>query len=417
MPLTPSGCGTPEKLENQNRKSAPPMLPSLPMIETGLHAKQLARYSRHIRLPEVGVEGQAKLLQARVLVIGAGGLGSPVAFYLAAAGVGTLGIADFDLVEEHNLQRQILHTTAGIGTSKTASARDRLLALTPDLQIELHEDGITAANAEEIFSAYDLIVDGSDNFNTRYLNNDAAFFARRPLIYGSIFRFEGQVSVFHPAAGAPCYRCLFPTPPEPGTVPNCAEAGVFGALCGVIGSMQAMEAIKMILGTGHSLTGKLLVLDALTMDVRRIRVKRDPHCPLCGATPSIIKIDPATYEFTCQNDNPPTPMTEESCPLEVDIHESRRLLEAGEATLVDVREPFEVDISRIPGSKTIPMGLIPKELKQLPKDSHLLIHCHHGGRSMQVTKYLRQHGFSRVSNVAGGIDAWAQRIDPSMQRY
>lgn len=382
--------------------------------------QQIARYSRHILLPEVGLAGQEKLAAARILVIGAGGLGSPAALYLAAAGIGTLGIADFDRVEEHNLQRQILHDTASVGTPKTTSARDRLLGLNPDIRIELHDRGVTPDNAVDLFQQYDLIVDGSDNFATRYLNNDAAFFAHKPLVYGSIFRFEGQVSFFDPAAGGPCYRCLFPHPPAPGTVPNCAEAGVFGALCGMIGSLQAMEAIKFFLQAGELMRGKLLVIDALGSQFRTINLKKDPACPLCGREPTITAIDEAHYNQTCEA--PPaatTPiMSDETTPLEIDIAQAKQILDTDpNAVLLDVREPFELDICRIDGSLAIPMGTIPQNLGRLPRDQTILVQCHHGGRSRQVTEYLREHGFTRVSNVAGGIDAWATQFDPDMQRY
>lgn len=381
---------------------------------------QIARYSRHILLPEVGLAGQEALAAARVLVIGAGGLGSPAALYLAAAGIGTLGIADFDRVEEHNLQRQVLHDTASIGSPKTESARGRLLGLNPDIQIELHPAGITPANSLELFAAYDLIVDGSDNFATRYLNNDAAFLAQKPLVYGSIFRFEGQVSLFHPAGGGPCYRCLFPHPPAPGTVPNCAEAGVFGALCGMVGSMQAMETIKFFLQTGESMRGKLLVIDALTSHFRTIQLKKDPGCPLCGDKPTLRSIEAKNYNYTCEAspDVAAQTMIPNATPLEVDIAQAKQILESDPAAvLLDVREPFELDICRIAGSLAIPMGTIPQNLHQLPRDKTILVQCHHGGRSLQVTEYLRKQGFSRASNVAGGIDAWAERFDPAMQRY
>ncbi len=386
-----------------------------------LESHQIARYSRHILLPEVGMEGQEKLAAARVLVIGAGGLGSPVALYLAAAGVGTLGIADFDRVEAHNLQRQIIHDTASIGDPKTQSARDKLLALNPEIGIHLHEEGVTPENSVALFQQYDLIVDGSDNFGTRYLNNDAAFFAKKPLVYGSIFRFEGQVSLFDTAEGGPCYRCLFPRPPAPGTVPNCAEAGVFGALCGMVGSMQAMEAIKFILGVGESMRGKLLVIDALSSGFRTIRLKKDPACPLCGNSPEIDSIRPATYDHTCapaSGADTETIMNDETTPLEVDVAEAKHLLENHPDTvLLDVREPYEVEICHIEGSVAMPMQTVPENLESLPRDKKILVHCHHGARSLQVTEFLRKQGFSDVSNVAGGIDDWAQKLDPSMQRY
>lgn len=383
---------------------------------TLLDARDLARYSRHILLPEIGREGQEKLAAARVLVVGAGGLGSPVALYLTAAGAGTLGLADFDAVEEHNLQRQILHDTGSVGKLKLDSAMRRLKALNPRVRLELHREGITPQNAVEIFGQYDVIVDGCDNFPVRYLNNDAAFFSRVPLVYGSLFRFEGQVSFFDPAAGGPCYRCLFPEPPAPGTVPNCAEAGVFGALCGVVGSLQAMEAIKYLTKVGETLAGQLLVVDSLSANFRKLRLKKDSGCPLCGNSPAIRRIDPDVYRFSCDPEGE-TVMNEENYPLEIDVDEARRLFEKGEAILLDVREPFELDIARIEGSLAIPMREVPERLDELPRDKPVLVHCHHGGRSLQVTRYLQEHGFERVSNVAGGIDAWAERVDPKLQRY
>lgn len=380
-----------------------------------LTSSDLARYSRHIILPEIGRAGQEKLAGARVLVIGAGGLGSPVALYLAAAGVGTLGLADFDTVEEHNLQRQILHDTGSVGTAKLDSAATRLRALNPDIRLELHRDGITPENATEIFGRYELVVDGCDNFPARYLNNDAAFFAGVPLVYGSIFRFEGQVSFFHPAGGGPCYRCLFPALPPSGAVPNCAEAGVFGALCGAIGSLQAMEAIKYLTGAGENLRGRLLAIDSLTMEFRKLTLKKDSGCPLCGKRPDIERIEAQNYRFTCEPEAEPI-MSETEQPLEVDVEEARRLMEEG-ALLLDVREPAEAEICRIEGSRLIPMDEVSSRADTLPKDRTILVHCHHGGRSLQVTRYLREQGFDRVSNVAGGIDAWAVKVDPNLPRY
>ncbi len=385
-----------------------------------LTARELARYSRHLALPEVGREGQERLRAARVLVIGAGGLGSPAALYLAAAGVGTLGIAEFDRIEEHNLQRQILHDTPSVGQPKGESARRRLLALNPGARVNLHAEGVTAENARGLFADYDIIVDGSDNFGTRYLNNDAAFFTGKPLVYGSILRFEGQVSLFHPAGGGPCYRCLFPRPPAPGAVPNCQEAGVFGALCGIIGSTQAMEALKWILGIGESLAGRLSVYDALASRWRTLRLKPDPACPLCGAHPEIKDLYPELYAFTCE---PPEPNTEtmknDNTPLEIDVVESRRLLSdhPDDTLLLDVREPHEREIATIDGTAFVPMGELPERLEELPRGKHILVHCHHGGRSLRVTQYLRAQGFARVSNVAGGIDAWSREIEPEMPRY
>lgn len=382
-----------------------------------LSPAELARYSRHILLNELGVAGQQKLAAARVLVIGAGGLGSPAALYLAAAGVGTLGIADFDRVENHNLQRQLLHDDSTVGELKVTSAARRLRSTNPFITVIEHPEGVTVANALTLFAAYDIIIDGTDNFSTRYLNNDAAALTRRPLVYGSIYRFEGQVSVFDPAQGGPCYRCLFPEPPAAGTVPNCGEAGVLGALCGVIGSLQALEAVKLVTGIGEPLRGRLLTYDALGQNFSTLKIPRDPACRLCGAAPAITTLDPARYDFSCA----PAPllMTPDSVPLELTVEESHRLLNtaASDTHLIDVREPFEFEICAIPGAEPIPMRQIPEHLGDLPRGKHLLIHCHHGGRSLRVTEYLRAQGFPRVSNVAGGIEAWAEQIDPTLRRY
>lgn len=389
----------------------------------GLSSEETARYSRHIILPELGLEGQEQLKGSRVLVIGAGGLGSPVALYLAAAGIGTIGLADFDRVEAHNLQRQILHGTNDVGTPKTHSGRKRLADINPHVTVREHVEGVRPENAVALFSEYDLIVDGSDNFPTRYLNTDAAFFAKRPLVYGSIFKFEGQATVFDPHGGTPCYRCLFPEPPPPGSVPNCGEAGVLGALCGVIGSIQAMEAIKRLAGVAGGLGGRLLVLDALEMQFRTLKLRKDPSCPLCGAQASIHAIDPERYADGCApiqhgetaaagGDGPA-----DGYPLELDAAEAAQLVGRGQARVLDVREPFELQICRVPGAEHVPMGQIPSALAQLPRDTHLLVMCHHGGRSARVTQFLRQNGFENATNIAGGIDAWSRQVDPSMQRY
>ncbi|MEM9158873.1 MAG: molybdopterin-synthase adenylyltransferase MoeB [Verrucomicrobiota bacterium] len=392
------------------------MSSSVPGISKKLNSEELARYSRHILLDEIGVAGQEALKNSRVLVVGAGGLGSPVAMYLAAAGVGAMGLADFDVVELHNLQRQIIHATSEIDAKKTLSAQKRIQEINPNVRLEIHEEGVQAHNALDLFCKYDIIVDGSDNFSTRYLNTDAAYFAKKPLVYGSIFKFEGQVSLFHPAQEGPCYRCLFPEPPPPGSVPSCGEAGVFGALCGVIGSLQALETVKYITGIGEPLIGSLLVSNTLNMSFRRLKLKKDPSCPLCSEQATIRKIDPLTYQYACEIPEDPTTM-ETNYPIEIDINETKRLLDETEAMLVDVREPFEFDICSIDGSLKIPMNSIPSNLDRLPKDKHILFHCHHGGRSMNVVKYLRQNGYENTTNVAGGIDAWAIEIDPSLQRY
>lgn len=383
-----------------------------------LNSAELARYSRHILLEEFGVIGQEKLKRSKVLVIGAGGLGSPVSMYLAAAGIGYLGIADFDNVELHNLQRQLLHGTSDINSPKTHSAQKRLKDINPNLSLMLHETGISPENAIEIFDQYDLVVDGSDNFATRYLNNDAAYFSKTPLVYGSIFKFEGQVSLFSDSSKAPCYRCLFPEPPPVGSVPNCGEAGVLGALCGIIGSMQALEAIKYLVGIGESLSGSLLVLDTLSMRTRKLNIKKDPQCPLCGNSPTIKRIEPQRYQDNCDTENmtTQTPVNNEY-PIEVDVLEAKKILDSGEATFVDVREPYENGICKIEGSILIPMNTVPRNLDQIPNTGPLLLCCHHGSRSMQVTQFLRQNGYANAINVAGGIDAWARHIDTSLQRY
>jgi adenylyltransferase/sulfurtransferase len=390
---------------------------AMPAPPPALSPAELARYSRHILLDQIGVEGQRKLAAARVLVVGAGGLGSPAALYLAAAGVGTLGIADFDRVEPHNLQRQLLHDDAAIGKPKVASAARRLRATNPFIEVVTHDAGVTADNALALFAGYDVIVDGTDNFGTRYLNNDAAFLARKPLVYGSVFKFEGQVAVFDPARGGPCYRCLFPEPPAAGSVPGCGEAGVIGALCGVIGSLQALEAIKLITGIGEPLRGRLLTYDALAQSFRTLALPRDPQCPLCGVAPAIRGLDATRYTaLACPT---PSAMNDTDYPLELSVAEASRLL--GESPcgvlLIDVREPFETEIARVKGAELIPMRQIPERVHDLPKDEHLLIMCHHGGRSMRVTEFLRGRGFTAVSNIAGGIDAWAEQIDPTLARY
>ncbi len=394
------------------------------MPAPSLSPAELARYSRHLLLPELGVAGQEKLKAARVLVLGAGGLGSPAALYLAAAGVGTLGIADFDRVEAHNLQRQLLHGDATIGQSKTASAAARLRATNPLIRVVPHEGRVTAANALALFAAYDVVVDGTDNFPTRYLANDAAVLARRPLVFGSVFKFEGQVAVFAPHLGGPCHRCLFPQPPPAGAVPNCGEAGVLGALCGVIGSMQALEAVKLIAGFGTPLIGRLLAYDALAQTTRTLTLARDSACAVCGTAPTIRDLRAENYDFTCAAPLSPSSMSNSipsptDCPLEISVEETQRLLTTtpDAVTLIDVREPHELAICRIAAAQHIPMRQIPEHLPTLPRDKHLLIHCHHGGRSLRVTEFLRANGFPVVSNVAGGIAAWADRIEPEMARY
>ena len=384
-----------------------------------LTPSELARYSRHALLPEIGVEGQTKLRNSRVLVVGAGGLGSPAALYLAAAGVGTIGIADFDTVEPHNLHRQLLHSDDRIGQRKVDSAATRLRETNPHVDVRTHFEGITADNAVALFSEYDAIVDGTDNFPTRYLNNDAAARARRPLVFGSVYRFEGQVSVFAPHLGGPCYRCLFPEAPPPGSVPGCGEVGVLGALCGVIGSLQALEAIKILVGMGEPLMGRLLTYDALSQSFSTMAIQRSSNCHGCDSTLATTELDAANYLETCAPPPSAQLMNTTEHPLEITIGEAHRLLKESTQTtaLIDVREPHETRICCIEGAELVPMRQIPESLHQLSREKHLLILCHHGGRSMRVTQFLRDQGFSSVSNISGGIDAWAREIEPEMLRY
>ncbi len=385
---------------------------------SALAPAEIRRYSRQILLGEIGLAGQQKLAAARVLVVGAGGLGSPAALYLAAAGVGTLGLADHDRVELHNLQRQLLHDTAAVGEAKVDSGLRRLTALNPGIRLVAHPEGVTPANALALFERYDVILDGTDNFTTRYLNNDAATLARRPLVYGSVFKFEGQVSVFDPAGGGPCYRCLFPEPPAAGSVPGCGEAGVIGALCGVIGSLQALEVIKLITGCGESLRGRLLTYTARTCSQQTLTLARDPDCPRCGRQPRITSLVSAHPAPACPTP-PSASMNDTEHPLEISVLEARHLLDTRPAgtLLLDVREPHELEICRVATATAIPMRQIPAQLATLPRDKHILVLCHHGGRSMRVTEFLRSHGVNTATNVAGGIDAWAEQVDATLARY
>ena len=392
-----------------------------------LSPAELSRYSRQLLLPEIGPAGQQRLGASKVLIVGAGGLGSPTALYLAAAGVGTLGIADFDRVATHNLHRQLLHTAARVGEPKVASALTHLREVNPGVKLRAHDEGVTPANAIELFLQYDVIIDATDSFPARYLNNDAAVRTRRPLVHGSVFRFEGSVAVFAPHLGGPCYRCLFPRAPEAGAVPGCGEAGVLGATCGVIGSLQALEALKLIVGFGEPLLGRYLTFDAGTARTRCVRLPRNPSCPECG-TVQTGELESPDYDGACGLNSPPASgptafamslHADPSPPLEIPVQDAARLLrEHGPAVcLIDVREPYEADICRIAEARLIPMQQIPAHVASLPTDRLLLIHCHHGGRSLRVTEYLRARGVPRVCNVAGGIDAWAESIDPTLARY
>ena len=374
-----------------------------------LNIDELQRYSRHLIMPEVTSEGQSRLKAARVLCIGAGGLGSPAALYLAAAGVGTLGIVDFDDVDLSNLQRQILHGTKDIGRGKLESARDRLHDINPQVEIELHKCRFSSENAPHLVSRYDVIVDGSDNFPTRYLSNDVGVFAHKPNVYGSVFRFEGQTTVFAPHLGGPCYRCLFPEPPPPESVPNCAQAGVLGVLPGIIGMLQAIETLKLILGIGESLIGRLLHFDALKVKFRELNLRRDPQCPVCGENPTIFS--PIDYEQFCGvRDGAAIP--------DISPHELKRRMDAGERfELIDVREPFEYEIAQIDGAKLIPLGEIAERLDELKREQPIIVHCHSGMRSAQAVRLLQQRGFAKVYNLEGGIDAWSDQIDPNVPKY
>jgi adenylyltransferase/sulfurtransferase len=381
-----------------------------------LSPQEVARYSRHLILPEVALEGQKRLKAARVLLIGAGGLGSPLGLYLAAAGIGRIGLVDFDVVDFSNLQRQVLHGTPDVGRPKLHSARDRLRAINPEVQLDLYETPLKAANALEIFEPYDIVIDGTDNFPTRYLVNDACVLLGKPNIYGSIFRFDGQASVFSPPQG-PCYRCLYPEPPPPGEVPSCAEGGVLGILPGVIGCIQATEAIKLIIGQGQPLIGRLLLYDALAMTFREFRVRRNPRCALCGEQPSITKL--IDYEQFCDiRDSTATTVGAVSEAAETTVQDVKRRLDLHEDLFIlDVRNPEEFQICRIPGSILIPLAELPRRFQELHQDRELIVHCKSGMRSQKAVDFLRAQGFHSVKNLRGGIMAWAAIIDPTMPKY
>jgi len=390
---------------------------------------EISRYSRHLILPEVGMEGQQKLKAAKVLCVGTGGLGAPLALYLAAAGVGTLGLVDFDTVDASNLQRQIIHSTATVGKLKVDSAEIMLKALNPYMNVVKHNTMLTSANALEIFKDYDIIADGTDNFQTRYLVNDACVLLGKPNAYGSIFRFEGQASVFATGDG-PCYRCLYPEPPPPGLVPSCAEGGVLGILPGLVGVIQATEVIKLVLGIGESLAGRLLLIDALTMKFRTLKLRKNPDCPVCGTHPTVTAL--IDYDQFCGIEKPKS-----AGPLEVaqnqavadapvvdgipqiSVQELKRRLDAKEDVFVlDVREPYEVPIASL-GAPLIPLGELAKRVDELAaqKDRNIVVHCRSGGRSQKAALVLKNAGFTHVENLAGGILAWADKIDPTLPKY
>ena len=380
---------------------------------------EIGRYSRHLLLPEVGLEGQQKLKAAKVLCVGTGGLGSPLAFYLAAAGIGTLGLVDFDVVDESNLQRQIIHSTADVGRPKIDSAAEKLKALNPYLNVVKHETMLTSANALEIIRDYDIVADGTDNFPTRYLVNDACVLMGKPNAYGSIFRFEGQASVFATKEG-PCYRCLYPEPPPPGLVPSCAEGGVLGILPGLVGVIQATEVIKFILGKGEPLIGRLLLVDSLNMHFRELKLRKNPDCPVCGKNPTVTKL--IDYNQFCGihperkadsvNGTPVQNGISQISPIEL-----KRRLDAGDDLFVlDVREPHEYQIANL-GAKLIPLGDLPARVNELDSSREIVVHCKSGGRSQKAAEFLAQSGFKKLHNLAGGINAWSTDVDPKVAKY
>src|ERR1041385_4705995 len=385
--------------------------------QTELNADEIKRYSRHLIMPEVGVDGQKKLKAGSVLCIGAGGLGSPAAMYMAAAGVGRIGIVDFDVVDFSNLQRQLLHGTSSVGRSKLASARDRLQDLNPHIEIDTYEMTVTSENALDLFKDYDVILDGTDNFPTRYLVNDACVLTGKPNAYGSIFRFEGQAAVFGTKEG-PCYRCLYPEPPPPGLVPSCAEGGVLGVLPGIIGVIQATEAIKLITGIGEPLIGRFLIFDALKMKFRELKLRKDPECPVCGTHPTVTKL--IDYEQFCGIRPEPAAAQQAGAPVhewETTSVDLKKQLDAGDDVLIlVVREPNEYQICKIPGSVLIPLGELPRRYAELPQDKDIVAHCKMGGRSAKATDFLRSVGFNRVKTRKGGILDWIDKVDPSQPK-
>lgn len=378
-----------------------------------LSREEIKRYSRHLMIPDVGLEGQRKLKAASVLIVGSGGLGSPNALYLAAAGVGRIGVVDFDVVDLSNLQRQVLHSTDRIGQPKTASARDRLTALNPHIEVIAYDDILSSENIERIAGGFDILIDGTDNFPTRYLLNDYCVLSGKSYIYGSIFRFEGQVSVFDARSG-PCYRCLFPEPPPPGLVPGCAEGGVFGVLPGTIGTLQATEAIKLILGIGQPLVGKLLLYDALDSSFQTIQLRKNPNCKICGKNPEVTHL--IDYEAFCGT---PAHRSEEGqSPWDVEPAQvARRLAQGDDIFFLDVREPVERQVAQLPGATNIPYGQLSSRLNELPKDREIIAFCRTGSRSVFAVQYLRGEGYNNTMNLQGGTNAWARQVDPNLLEY
>ena len=386
-----------------------------PLVEPAgeLSLEEVRRYSRHLIIPDVAMAGQRRLKNSRVLVVGAGGLGSPVLMYLAAAGVGTLGIVDFDVVDESNLQRQVIHGTSDVGRPKAESARDAVREINPLVRVVLHQERLDSDNALEIFAGYDLIVDGTDNFATRYLVNDACVLLGKPYVWGSIYRFDGQAAVFWAEHG-PCYRCLYPEPPPPGMVPSCAEGGVLGVLCGSIGSIQVTEAVKLLTGIGDPLVGRLMVYDALEMSYRTVSVRRDPECALCGRNPTVTGL--VDYDEFCGTVS--AEAAEAASDSTITAAELKAMFDRDEDfLLVDVREPAEYEIVRIPGSVLIPKGELAGRLAELPQDKPIVLHCKTGGRSAEALAVLKGAGFASASHVQGGVSAWAAQVDRSLPTY
>ena len=380
-----------------------------------LSNQEVERYSRHLIMPEVGMDGQLKLKAASVLCIGAGGLGSPVAMYLAAAGVGRLGLVDFDVVDYSNLQRQIIHGTPDVGRSKLESARDTLVAINPEVAIDLHETALSSSNAFDVLGDYDIVVDGTDNFPTRYLVNDACVLLRKPNVFGSIFRFEGQASVFATKQG-PCYRCLYPEPPPPGLVPSCAEGGVLGILPGVVGTIQATETVKLIIGVGEPLINRFMIYDALRMKFRELKLRRDPECPVCGDRPTVTQL--IDYDQFC-GITPTGPVLDDSTSGDdVTVEELKFFIDNNDGVfLLDVREPQEHQICSIPGSVLIPLGELPNRISELGGHEDVVVHCKSGVRSAKAVKILSDAGFTKVRNLSGGILRWIDVVDPSLPKY
>lgn len=377
---------------------------------------EIARYSRHLIMPEVTLEGQKRLKAASILCIGTGGLGSPIAMYLAAAGIGRIGLVDGDTVDFSNLQRQILHSTKDVGRKKLNSAKETIREINPNVQVDLYDTFFNAANAREIAQPYDVIIDGTDNFPTRYCSNDISVFLKKPNVYGSIFRFDGQCTVFAPHLGGPCYRCMFPEPPPPGMVPSCAEGGVLGVLPGVIGVLQAIEAIKLIVGIGESLMGRLLHFDALKLKFREFKLRRDPKCPVCGPHPSITEL--VDYEQFCGIPQAQAAEAEESLVPSISPTDLRAKMDRGDAfVLVDVREPYEHDICRIASARLIPLGQLPSRMSELDSADEIVLQCKSGVRSARALKLLQEAGFAKLLNLEGGILAWADSVDSSVAKY